>query len=98
MQSYAVFLFAERNFRLCVNRNFDTIFDPVLPEPNRIFGLLNLSNTNNNKMGWLRCRFGFAFTRSAVMCLRGSRSRAGQPRCAVEPALASAEERLPNQH
>ena len=26
-----VFLFAERNFRLCVNRNFDTIFDPVLP-------------------------------------------------------------------
>ena len=38
-----VFLFAERNFRLCVNRNFDTIFDPVLPEPNRIFGLLNLS-------------------------------------------------------
>ena len=41
MQSYG--LFAERNFRLCVNRNFDTIFDPVLPEPNRIFGLLNLS-------------------------------------------------------
>ena len=38
-----VFLFAERYFRLCVNRNFDTIFDPVLPEPNRIFGLLNLS-------------------------------------------------------
>ena len=38
-----VFRFAERNFRLCVNRNFDTIFDPVLPEPNRIFGLLNLS-------------------------------------------------------
>ena len=39
-----IFLFAERNFRLCVNRNFDTIFDPVRPEPNRIFGLLNLSN------------------------------------------------------
>ena len=38
-----VFLFAERNFRLCVNRNFDAIFGPVLPEPNRIFGLLNLS-------------------------------------------------------
>ena len=38
-----VFLFAERNFRLCVNRNFDTIFDPVLAEPNQIFGLLNLS-------------------------------------------------------
>ena len=43
-----VFLFAERNFRLCVNRNFDTIFDPVLPEPNRIFGLLNLSNSTKN--------------------------------------------------
>ena len=25
-------------------------------------------------MGWLRCRLGFALTRSAVMCLRGSRS------------------------
>ena len=41
-----IFLFAERNFRLCVNRNFDTIFDLVLPEPNRIFGLLNLSIIN----------------------------------------------------
>ena len=30
-------------------------------------------------MGWLRCRLGFALTRSAVMCLRGSRSRASQP-------------------
>ena len=36
-------------------------------------------------MGWLRCRLGFALTRLAVMCLRGSRSRAGQPR-------------LPNKH
>ena len=45
-------------------------------------------------MGWLRCRLGFTLTRSAVMCLRGSRSRAGQPRCAIEPALASAEGRL----
>ena len=46
-------------------------------------------------MGWLRCRLGFALTRSAVMCLRGSRSKAGQPRhVAIEPALASAEGRL----
>ena len=30
-------------FRLCVNRNFNTFFDADLPEPNRIFGLLNLS-------------------------------------------------------
>ena len=43
-----VFLFAERIFRLCVNRNFDTIFDPDLPEPNRIFGLLNLSNMSTS--------------------------------------------------
>ena len=35
--------------------------------------------------GWLRCRLGFALTRLPVMCLRGSRSRAGQPR-------------LPNKH
>ena len=50
-------------------------------------------------MGWLRCRIGFALTRSAVMCLRGSRSHAGQPRClAVEPALASAEGRLHGEH
>ena len=38
-------------------------------------------------MGWLRYRLGFALTRSTVMCLRGSRSRVGQSRCAVEPAL-----------
>ena len=38
-----VILFAERNFWLCVNRSFDTIFDPDLSEPNRIFGSLNLS-------------------------------------------------------
>ena len=37
-------------------------------------------------MGWLRCRLGFALTRSAVMCLRGSRSRAGQPRCVQQLA------------
>ena len=46
MQSYgrSYFLFAERSFRLCVNRKIDAIFDPILPEPNRIFSLLNLSN------------------------------------------------------
>ena len=45
-----VFLFAERNFRLCVNRNFDTIFDPVLPEPNRIFGLLKFKSFDFENM------------------------------------------------
>ena len=37
------FRFAERDFRLRVNRNFDTIFDSVFPQPYRTFGLLNLS-------------------------------------------------------
>ena len=48
LQPYAIvwtvaFVFAEHNFRLRVNRIFNTIFDPLLSEPNRIFGLLNLS-------------------------------------------------------
>ena len=41
-----IFLFAEHNFRLHVNRIFHSIFDPILSEPNRIFGLLNLSIDN----------------------------------------------------
>ena len=50
-----VFLFAERNFRLRVNRNIDRIFGPVLPEPNRIFGLLNLSTIILLCQGTLPC-------------------------------------------
>ena len=42
-------------------------------------------------MGWLRCRVGFALSRAAVMCLRGSRSRVGSPQLLVEPALAFSE-------
>jgi len=46
-------------------------------------------------MGWLRCRLGFALIRSAVMCLRGSRSKKGVPRiAAIEPSLSSFEGRL----
>ena len=43
---------------------------------------------------WNGCDAAWAQTGSAViiMCLQGSRSRAGQPRCAVETALASAKE------
>ena len=45
MQSYGRSYFCLLNVIFgCVNRNFGTNFDPVLPEPNRIFGLLNLSN------------------------------------------------------
>ena len=30
-------------------------------------------------IGWLHCSLGFSLLRSALMCLRGSRSRAGSP-------------------
>ena len=44
MQSYGRSYFCLLNGIFgCVKRNFDTIFDPDLPKPNRIFGLLNLS-------------------------------------------------------
>ena len=41
-------------------------------------------------MGWLRCRFGSALIRSAVMCLRGARSAVGRPML-TDAALAKAE-------
>ena len=71
-------MFAERNFRLCFNRNFDTIFDPVLPEPNRIFGLLNLSID----------RFQVSHFRPVVMEIeiggRSEKSLGGQESAAVD--------------
>ena len=45
-------------------------------------------------MGWLRCRLGFALVRSAIMCLRGARSKVGSPHNSfnlIEPSLSSAE-------
>ena len=30
-------------------------------------------------MGWLRCRLSFAILRSAIMCIRGTRSSFGRP-------------------
>ena len=48
-------------------------------------------------MGWLRCRLGFALVRSAIMCLRGARSKAGSPcnSCnLIEPSLSSAKGRF----
>ena len=47
-------------------------------------------------MGWLRCRLGSALVRSAIMCLRGARSKARSPcnSCTlIEPSLSSAEDR-----
>ena len=45
-------------------------------------------------MGWLRCRLSFSLLRSAVMCLRGSRSRRNHaPRTSID--LAVHEGRIP---
>ena len=41
-------------------------------------------------MGWLRCRFGFALLRSAVMCLHSARSAVGRPQV-PNMSLAGAE-------
>ena len=30
-------------------------------------------------MGWIRCRLSFALVRSAIMCIRGARSRLHSP-------------------
>lgn len=44
-------------------------------------------------MGWLRCRYGFSIIRSAIMCLRGSRSFARY--CGIRrPDVAIAEGRV----
>ena len=42
-------------------------------------------------MGWLRRRLSFAILRSAIMCIRGTRSTFGHPIMEVNPTLASAE-------
>ena len=45
-------------------------------------------------MGWLRCSLSFSLLRSALMCVRGSRSRAGSPGVPVAVDLAVAEGHL----
>ena len=42
-------------------------------------------------MGWLRCRLSFATLRSAIMCVRGSRSSRHRPIRAPDITLATAE-------
>ena len=47
---------------------------------------------------WLRCRINFSLLRSAVMCLRGSRSACHHPECPWSSDtidLACAEGRVP---
>jgi hypothetical protein len=58
--------------------------------------LADLISTKQQKqysdvLGWLRCRLSFAILRSAIMCVRGSRSSLHRPRREVNIALASAK-------
>ena len=48
-------------------------------------------------MGWLRCRLSFASLRSAIMCIRGSRSSFHRPvhGVALDITLATTEGRVP---
>ncbi len=46
-------------------------------------------------MGWLRCRLSFASIRSAIMCIRGSRSSLHRPIYMDNVALVSQEGRVP---
>ena len=45
-------------------------------------------------MGWLRCRLSFAILRSAILCLRGTRSAFGRPVNELNLTLATEEGRV----
>ena len=47
-------------------------------------------------MGWLRCRLSFAILRSAILCIRGSRSSRHRPTRDI--ALATSEGHIPPAH
>ena len=49
-------------------------------------------------MNWLRCRLSFAILRSAIMCIRGSRSSLHHPICEVDISLAASEGRISTNH
>ena len=49
----------------------------------------------NAVISLIRCRLNFSLLRSAIMCIRGSRSAAGRPRRDFDFALAIRESRLP---
>ena len=50
-------------------------------------------------MGWLRCKLGFAILRSAVLCIRGSRSSRHHPiKDNTDITLACSEASVPEQH
>ena len=49
----------------------------------------------NSVISLIRCRLSFSLLRSAIMCLRGSRSTAGHPLKEFDFVLAGTEGRLP---
>ena len=46
-------------------------------------------------IGWLRCRISFGSLRSAIMCIRGSRSSLHRPMYESNISLATSEGRIP---
>ena len=51
--------------------------------------------TYSKTISWLRCSIGFSLVRSAVMCLRGSRSSFHHPTSDVHMDVAISESRVP---
>ena len=49
-----------------------------------------------NIMAWIRCRLSFAILRSAILCIRGSRSRRHRFVCESDITLAMSEGRVPS--
>ena len=47
-------------------------------------------------MGWFRCRLSFAILRSAILCIRGSRSSHHRPINELNISLAASEGRVPS--
>ena len=47
-------------------------------------------------MGWIRCRLSFAILRSAILCIRGSRSSHHRPVRELNIELAAAEGHVPS--
>ena len=47
-------------------------------------------------MGWIRCRLSFAILRSAILCIRGSRSSRHRPAHELNIALATSEGCVPS--
>ena len=47
-------------------------------------------------MGWIHCRLSFAILRSAILCIRGSRSSRHHPVHEINIELATSEGRVPS--